>query len=222
MSDPAILKTRYDSHPAAVYLTISNLEAANSFTQEMFRQLIDYIREANEDPTVRVIVLRGDGDRFFSSGLSMEMLDNINTTDAKMAQWKLGKWAREAMAESNKIIVSAVKGACAGAGFELSLDDYGSGYSNMSYMLNLPFKMIKIDKYIVWAAFTDKRAEKALAATIKMIKEIGMTVLAEGVETPEQAEWLTASGCDYLQGFYFSRPIPKKDFLAIMKENIKR
>lgn len=107
----------------------------------------------------------------------------------------------------------------ADAGFELSLDDYGSGYSNMSYMLSLPFKMIKIDKYIVWAAFTDKRAEKALAATIKMIKEIGMTVLAEGVETPEQAQWLTESGCDYLQGFYFSRPIPKKEFLAIMKKN---
>ena len=105
------------------------------------------------------------------------------------------------------------------AGFELSLDDYGSGYSNMSNMLNLPFKMIKIDKYIVWAAFTDKRAEKALAATIKMIKSIGMTVLAEGVETPEQAEWLTASGCDYLQGFYYSRPIPKKDFLNIMLQN---
>ena len=109
----------------------------------------------------------------------------------------------------------------ADAGFELSLDDYGSGYSNMNYMLNLPFKMIKIDKYIVWAAFTDKRAEKALAATIKMIKEIGMTVLAEGVETPEQAEWLTASGCDYLQGFYFSRPVPKKEFLAIMSKNME-
>ena len=107
----------------------------------------------------------------------------------------------------------------ADAGFELSLDDYGSGYSNMNYMLSLPFKMIKIDKYIVWAAFTDKKAEKALAATIKMIKEIGMTVLAEGVETPEQAQWLTESGCDYLQGFYFSRPIPKKEFLAIMKKN---
>ena len=104
----------------------------------------------------------------------------------------------------------------ANAGFELSLDDYGSGYSNMSYMLNLPFKMIKIDKCIVWAAFTDKRAEKALAATIKMIKSIGMTVLAEGVETSEQAEWLTETGCDYLQGFYYSRPIPKKEFLDIM------
>ena len=107
------------------------------------------------------------------------------------------------------------------AGFELSLDDYGSGYSNMSYMLNLPFKMIKIDKYIVWAAFSDKRAEKALEATIRMIKSIGMTVLAEGVETPEQAEWLTASGCDYLQGFYYSRPIPKKEFLAIMKQTVE-
>ena len=105
------------------------------------------------------------------------------------------------------------------AGFELSLDDYGSGYSNMSYMLSLPFKMIKIDKYIVWAAFTDKRAEKALEATIKMIKSIGMTVLAEGVETPEQAEWLSAAGCDYLQGFYYSRPIPKRDFLDIMSKN---
>jgi EAL domain-containing protein (putative c-di-GMP-specific phosphodiesterase class I)/GGDEF domain-containing protein len=107
------------------------------------------------------------------------------------------------------------------AGFELSLDDYGSGYSNMSYMLSLPFKMIKIDKYIVWAAFTDKRAEKALEATIKMIKSIGMTVLAEGVETPEQAEWLTKAGCDYLQGFYFSRPVPKKEFLDIMSMNSK-
>jgi len=126
-----------------------------------------------------------------------------------------------AAAHTPEILLKNMKDL-ANAGFELSLDDYGSGYSNMSYMLNLPFKMIKIDKYIVWAAFTDKRAEKALAATIKMIKEIGMTVLAEGVETPEQAEWLTASGCDYLQGFYYSRPIPKKDFLAIMKENIKR
>ncbi len=105
------------------------------------------------------------------------------------------------------------------AGFELSLDDYGSGYSNMNYMLNLPFKMIKIDKFIVWAAFSDKRAEKALAATIKMIKAMGMTVLAEGVETQAQAKWLVKNGCDYLQGFYFSRPIPKKAFLAIMKEN---
>lgn len=108
------------------------------------------------------------------------------------------------------------------AGIELSLDDYGSGYSNMSYLLNLPFKMVKIDKYIVWAAHKDKRANIALAYTIKMIKALDMTVLAEGVETAEQAEWLTDLGCDYLQGFYFSKPVPKDEYLKIMKENFKQ
>lgn len=103
------------------------------------------------------------------------------------------------------------------AGFELSLDDYGSGYSNMNYMLNLPFKMIKIDKYIIWAAFSDVRAKKALTATIKMIKDMEMLVLAEGVEKKEQVEALSAMGCDYLQGFYYSKPVTKNEFLEIMK-----
>ena len=105
------------------------------------------------------------------------------------------------------------------AGIELSLDDYGSGYSNMNYLLNLPFKMVKIDKYIVWAAHKDKRANIALSYTIKMIKALNMTVLAEGVETKEQADWLTELGCDFLQGFYFSKPVKKDEYLKIMKEN---
>lgn len=107
------------------------------------------------------------------------------------------------------------------AGFELSLDDYGSGYSNMSYMLNLPFKMIKIDKYIVWSAFEEERANKALTATISMIHQLGMTVLAEGVETLEQVEWLAKLGCDYLQGYYFSKPVPREEYLKLMYESNK-
>lgn len=125
-----------------------------------------------------------------------------------------------AAAHTPEILLKNVQ-TLAHAGFELSLDDYGSGYSNMNYMLNLPFKMIKIDKYIVWAAFADQRAEKALAATIKMIKSIGMTVLAEGVEEKDQADWLINLGCDYLQGYYYSKPIPKDEFLDIMKNNKK-
>ena len=108
----------------------------------------------------------------------------------------------------------------AAAGFELSLDDYGSGYSNMNYMLNLPFKMIKIDKYIIWSAFSDERAKKALTATIQMIKSLGMTVLAEGVEDRSQAVMLAELGCDYLQGYFFSRPIRKNEFLALMKQQL--
>lgn len=107
-------------------------------------------------------------------------------------------------------------------GIELSLDDYGSGYSNMNYLLNLPFKMVKIDKYIVWSAFADSKANVALAATISMIKKLGMTVLAEGVETREHVDWLTSLGCDFLQGFYFSKAIPKDDYLKLMSTERKR
>lgn len=102
-------------------------------------------------------------------------------------------------------------------GVELSLDDYGSGYSNMNYMLNLPFKMIKLDKEIVWKSFNNNKASIALASTIRMIKALGMLVLAEGIESSEQAEWLTRLGVDYFQGYYYGRPLPRDDFLELMK-----
>lgn len=106
------------------------------------------------------------------------------------------------------------------SGIELSLDDYGSGYANMNYMLILPFKMIKIDKYIVWEAFANPRARLVLAATITMIKSLGMLVLAEGVETQEQKEWLESHDCDFLQGYYFSRPIPQNEYLEYLETAI--
>lgn len=106
------------------------------------------------------------------------------------------------------------------AGIELSLDDYGSGYANMNYMLLLPFKMIKIDKYIIWEAFANPKVSLVLAATITMIKSLGMSVLAEGVETKEQKEWLEEHGCDFLQGYYFSRPIPQDEYLEYLENSI--
>ena len=106
------------------------------------------------------------------------------------------------------------------AGIELSLDDYGSGYANMNYMLSLPFKMIKIDKGIVWEAFSNSRAKMALRATITMIKSLGMTVLAEGVETEEQKTWLEENGCDFLQGYYFSRPVPQEEYIELLETQI--
>ena len=106
------------------------------------------------------------------------------------------------------------------AGIELSLDDYGSGYANMNYMISLPFKMIKIDKGIVWAAFSSPKVMMALRATITMIKSLGMTVLAEGVENEEQKTWLEENGCDFLQGYYFSRPIPQEEYIQFLETQI--
>lgn len=105
------------------------------------------------------------------------------------------------------------------AGIEFSLDDYGSVYSNMAAMLDLPFKMVKIDKKIIQTALNDARSTTAIAATVSMIRSLGMTVLAEGVETKEQADWLISLGCNYLQGFYYSKPVTKDEYLMLMKKN---
>lgn len=126
-----------------------------------------------------------------------------------------------AAAHTPKILLQNMR-RLAEEGIELSLDDYGSGYSNMGYLLTLPFKMVKIDKNIVWSAFNNAKSNIALASTIAMINKLGMTVLAEGVETEEQVKWLTSLGCEYLQGFYFGKAIPKDDYLKLMKTDIER
>lgn len=101
-------------------------------------------------------------------------------------------------------------------GIDLTLDDFGSGSSNLDYLLKLPFKMVKIDKQIIATAFVDNRADNALKSIISMIHGMGMTVMAEGIESLEQVKWLSHIGCDYLQGPYYSKPIQKEDFLSLM------
>ncbi len=91
---------------------------------------------------------------------------------------------------------------------EFSLDDYGSGYSNINYLVSLPFSIVKIDKYLVWAAAKSVMSRVILENTITMFKEIHLKVVAEGIEDPEMADMLIRMGADYLQGYYYSKPVP--------------
>lgn len=101
-------------------------------------------------------------------------------------------------------------------GFNCSLDDYGTGYANLSYMLHMPFNMIKIDKEIVWGAMSDEKAYVMLVCIMDMMRKLGLKTVAEGIENEEMAQKLIDLKCDYLQGFYYSRPIPEKDFMELL------
>ena len=105
-------------------------------------------------------------------------------------------------------------------GSSFSLDDFGSGYSNLQYIVNFPFSFIKLDKCIVWAYFEDrnKKAKVILESSIEMMKKLELKIIAEGVETAEQAQTLTDMGVDFLQGFHFSKPIPAELFLRKISE----
>ena len=98
-----------------------------------------------------------------------------------------------------------------------SLDDYGSGYSNINYLVDLPFSIVKIDKYVVWAAMKKVTSRMVLENTIAMFKDINLKVVAEGIEDAEMADIITAMGADYLQGYYFSKPVPKEEVLECLE-----
>lgn len=109
-------------------------------------------------------------------------------------------------------------------GFTFSLDDYGTGYSNFSYMLGMPFSIIKLDRSILWSAMNpktgmqDENAMMFLESTMHMMRRMNYKIVVEGVETIEQKKVLEEFRCDYIQGFYFSKPVPEDIFIDYVKQ----
>ena len=99
-----------------------------------------------------------------------------------------------------------------------ALDDYGMGYSNTSSILQYPFHTIKLDKSIVWSAVKNEKARKLLQHTIAMFRDMGIELVAEGVETSEMAVMLMKMKCDYLQGFLYSKPVKANEFLELLAQ----
>lgn len=105
------------------------------------------------------------------------------------------------------------------SGIQFSMDDYGKGYSNFGSILKFPFHLIKLDKEMLWDSFKDERAMILYENTVHMIKKLGMEIIAEGAETKEQVDALARMGVDYVQGFYYSKPLPEHEFLQLLKMN---
>lgn len=99
-------------------------------------------------------------------------------------------------------------------GIKLSMDDFGTGYSSISYLRQYAFDVLKIDKSFISGITTNKSDCDLVKATIAMAHSLGLGVVAEGVESLEQLEVLKALDCDYIQGYYFSRPIRSQELIA--------
>ncbi len=107
-------------------------------------------------------------------------------------------------------------------GVSFSLDDYGSGYSNLDYVIRMPFYLVKLDKLLVWSSFENEKTKVLLESSVRMFQKMHLRIVAEGVETKAQALYLDHLGVDYLQGYYFSKPISEEDFAKVISNNIRR
>lgn len=108
-------------------------------------------------------------------------------------------------------------------GCHFSMDDFGTGYSNLAKMAKVHFELVKLDKSLIWPAFGENPGEPMviLNSCIAMILQLGAHIVAEGVETQEQADFLAEHGVNYLQGYYYSKPISGDTFLEKLSAVVK-
>jgi EAL domain-containing protein (putative c-di-GMP-specific phosphodiesterase class I) len=104
-------------------------------------------------------------------------------------------------------------------GMSFSMDDFGTGYSNLVRIAAMPVEIFKLDKSIVQSAFESETSYMVMLNLIKIIKSLGKEIVAEGVETGEQARQLIKLGCDHIQGFFYARPMPRDQFVQFLKEH---
>lgn len=107
--------------------------------------------------------------------------------------------------------------ACRDSGIGISIDDFGTGYSSLSYLYYFPIDTLKIDQSFVRAMFREDRSLELVKSIIGLGKNLGMEIIAEGVEHGEEAQLLHDMGCDRAQGYYFARPMAEKDVIALLQ-----
>ena len=114
---------------------------------------------------------------------------------------------------SNTLVAAEILTRLRIKGIELSIDDFGTGHSSLLTLLRLPFSELKIDRSFVAQCDTDPEAWKIVRATVSMARELGLRVVAEGMETEIVANMLRDAGCEVGQGWYFGRAMPEAELL---------
>jgi sensor c-di-GMP phosphodiesterase-like protein len=109
-----------------------------------------------------------------------------------------------------------------GGGLRIAIDDFGTGYSSLSRLRDVPIDLLKIDRSFVAGVDADPQAASIVSAFIELARGLGMTTLAEGIETRGELDLVVARGCELGQGYLFSRPVPPEEIIAFALRRSRR
>lgn len=183
----------------------------------ILHKVCSFIKESNLKQTgIEYIEVNVSSLQLMQSGFANRLLDIMKQYDVDASQINI-EITETAMMTSYAVVSDNL------LKFEennitISLDDYGSGYANINYLNTMPFKFIKLDRDMIWAAFKEEKARITLEYTIKMLNALKLQIIAEGVETEEMRDELIRFGCHYLQGWYYSKAVPEEVFKAMIEE----
>ncbi len=183
----------------------------------VFEEVCKFIVKYHSDIQLPVISVNLSAVTFLDEMIAQDLIDIVNKYDVKPSEIEL-EITESAMNASEEEITKKVK-YFKQVGFTISIDDFGAGVSSLNRLGMLDVDVIKMDK-----AFLDNNKEGThgdivIENTINLAKNLGMKVVAEGVETVEQATWLCGLGCNMAQGYFFERPMPADEFRDKMIEN---
>ncbi|MBV8500154.1 MAG: EAL domain-containing protein [Paucibacter sp.] len=156
------------------------------------------------------------------SARQLRQSDFVANVDAILAETGCPPQALELEVTESLLLEDAeaaieLLGALNARGVRVAIDDFGTGYSSLSYLKRMPIQTLKIDRSFVAELSSDHNVAAIARAVIVLGHSLGMEVLAEGVETAEQAAWLQREGCNWAQGWFFGRPQPAEDFSAVLR-----
>jgi len=157
------------------------------------------------------------------SARQLRQPDFIETVDFILAETGCPAKALELEVTESLLLEDAeaaieLLGALASRGVRIAIDDFGTGYSSLSYLKRMPVQTLKIDRSFVSEVGSDANVAAIARTVIVLARSLNLDVLAEGVETAEQAAWLQREGCDWAQGWHYGRPMPAEDFVVIQHE----
>lgn len=182
----------------------------------MIARSVQHMLESRSGEDKRIVPVSTNLSRmdFYDREMMSALLDGIANASISAS------YLRKELTESSYVSFTESQGDALGKlvklGVPILLDDFGTGASSFSTVRDYDFSIIKIDMSFVRGIGKSFKGDALLRAIVGMAHELGLKTVAEGVETAEQLEFLTSCDCDYIQGYYFSRPLPEADFKRLL------